>query len=138
MNGHPGVAVSAPQQPARRKVDRGYLGLLADLAGWQKIRASLFYKYVGLFLIIVSLALLSNGLSQIWFSYREHEASLVRIQREQAKAAADKISQFIGEIEKSDWVDDTLAVVGRYSRATSVRRSAPVASGAGDHRVFPT
>ena len=99
MNGHPGVAASAPQQPARRKVDRGYLGLLADLAGWQKIRASLFYKYVGLFLIIVSLALLSNGLSQIWFSYREHEASLVRIQREQAKAAADKISQFIGEIE---------------------------------------
>ena len=44
-------------------------------------------------------ALLSNGLFEIWFSYREHKASLIRIQREQAEAAAAKIGQFIKEIE---------------------------------------
>jgi signal transduction histidine kinase len=38
-------------------------------------------------------------LSEIWFSYQEHKASLIRIQREQAEAAAAKISQFIKEIE---------------------------------------
>ena len=43
--------------------------------------------------------LLTNGLFEIWFSYQEHKASLIRIQREQAEAAADKIGQFIKEIE---------------------------------------
>src|SRR6185295_3193032 len=76
-----------------------HLSSLAGLAGWQKFRASLFHKYVVLFLAVVSLALLTSGLSQIWFSYREHKASLIRIQHEQASAAASKISQFIREIE---------------------------------------
>src|SRR5262245_37868572 len=35
----------------------------------------------------------------MWFSYQEHKAALVRIQREQAVAAAAKIGQFIKEIE---------------------------------------
>jgi hypothetical protein len=38
-------------------------------------------------------------LSEVWFSFQEHKASLIRIQREQAEAAAAKISQFIKEIE---------------------------------------
>jgi signal transduction histidine kinase len=78
---------------------RQYLSSLPGLAGLQKFRASLFHKYVVLFLAVVSLALLTSGLSQIWFSYREHKASLIRIQHEQASAAANKISQFIREIE---------------------------------------
>ena len=78
---------------------RKLLSSLPGLAGLQKFRASLFHKYVVLFLAVVSLALLTSGLSQIWFSYREHKASLIRIQREQATAAASKISQFIREIE---------------------------------------
>jgi signal transduction histidine kinase/CheY-like chemotaxis protein len=78
---------------------REHLSSLPGLAGWQKFRASLFHKYVVLFLAVVSLALLTSGLSQIWFSYREHKASLIRIQHEQAGAAASKISQFIREIE---------------------------------------
>ena len=36
---------------------------------------------------------------EIWFSYQEHKASLIRIQHEQAEAAAAKIGQFIKEIE---------------------------------------
>src|SRR3989440_12528238 len=64
-----------------------------------KRRGRLFRKYVALFLAVVCVALLTNGLSEIWFSYQEHKASLIRIQREQAEAAAAKISQFIKEIE---------------------------------------
>jgi signal transduction histidine kinase len=68
------------------------------LRSWQ-IGGALFRKYVALFLAVVCVALLSNGLFEIYFSYGEHKASLIRIQREQAEAAAAKISQFIKEIE---------------------------------------
>jgi signal transduction histidine kinase len=68
-------------------------------AGKTRARGRLFRKYVGLFLAVVCVALLTNGLSEIWFSYQEHKASLIRIQREQAEAAAAKIGQFIKEIE---------------------------------------
>jgi hypothetical protein len=64
-----------------------------------KSRGRLFRKYVALILAVVCLALLANGLSELWFSYQEHKASLIRIQREQAEAAAAKIGQFIKEIE---------------------------------------
>src|SRR5437870_4330115 len=64
-----------------------------------KRRGRLFRKYVALILAVVCLALLANGLSELWFSYQEHKASLIRIQREQAEAAAAKIGQFIKEIE---------------------------------------
>ena len=54
---------------------------------------------MALFLAVVCVALLTSGLSEVWFSYQEHKASLIRIQREQAEAAAAKIGQFIKEIE---------------------------------------
>jgi cache domain-containing protein len=47
---------------------------------------------------IMFVLLLANGLSEMWFSYQEHKASLIRIQSEQADAAAAKIGQFINEI----------------------------------------
>src|SRR5262245_17916736 len=62
-------------------------------------RSRLLRKYVLLFVGIVSAALVANGLFDIWFSYREQKALLIRIQREQADAAAAKIGQFIKEIE---------------------------------------
>jgi len=71
----------------------------AALATPRKVLGGLFRKYVVLFVAVVSIALLANGLLEIWFSYQEHRASLVRIQREQAQAAAAKIGQFIREIE---------------------------------------
>ena len=64
-----------------------------------KTRRRLFTKYVALFVAVVSIALLSNGIFDVVFYYREHKASLIRIQREQAEAAAAKIGQFIKEIE---------------------------------------
>jgi signal transduction histidine kinase len=64
-----------------------------------KTRRRLFSKYVALFVAVVCIALLSNGAFDVYFYYNEHKASLIRIQREQAEAAAAKIGQFIKEIE---------------------------------------
>src|SRR5689334_3421638 len=63
------------------------------------IRTRLFTKYVALFVAVVAIALLSNGIFEVFFYYREHKIALIRIQHEQAEAAAAKISQFIKEIE---------------------------------------
>jgi signal transduction histidine kinase len=63
------------------------------------VRARLFRKYVALFVTTVCVVLLANGLLDIWFSYQDHKAYLIRIQREQAEAAASKIGQFVKEIE---------------------------------------
>src|SRR5262245_126076 len=64
-----------------------------------KLRGRLFAKYVALFVAVVFVALLTNVLFQVWFSYQEHKRSLIQIQREQAEAAAGKIAQFVKEIE---------------------------------------
>ena len=64
-----------------------------------RTRSRLFTKYVALFVAVVGVALLANGIFEVFFYYREHKASLIRIQHEQAVAAAAKISQFIMEIE---------------------------------------
>src|SRR6201996_2154309 len=73
-------------------------GPVAGPAG-AKSRSRLFTKYVALFVAVVGVALLSNGIFEVFFYYREHKAALIRIQHEQAEAAAAKISQFIKEIE---------------------------------------
>jgi signal transduction histidine kinase/CheY-like chemotaxis protein len=77
--------------------------------------SGLFLKYVVMFVAIVILALAINGASDIWFSYHEQQALLVRIQREQVKSAVDKISQFLNEITAGlswetqlSWSDTTL------------------------------
>jgi signal transduction histidine kinase len=62
-------------------------------------RGRLFRKYVALFLVVMGLALIPKGLLDIWFSYQEQKTLLVRIQSEQAKSAAEKIGQFVREIE---------------------------------------
>ena len=64
-----------------------------------KFRSRLFTKYVALFVAVVAVALISNGIFEVFFYYREHKAALIRIQHEQAEAAAAKIGQFIKEIE---------------------------------------
>jgi signal transduction histidine kinase len=64
-----------------------------------KTRGRLFRKYVALFVAVVFVALLGNGLFEIWFSYQDHEASLLRIEGEQAQSAAAKIDGFVKEIQ---------------------------------------
>jgi hypothetical protein len=80
------AGVDAPQQAAPE-------------ASVAKTRRRLFTKYVALFVAVVCIALVSNGVFDVFFYYQEHKASLIRIQREQAEAAAAKIGQFIKEIE---------------------------------------
>src|SRR5262245_20779140 len=77
----------------------GVLSRLAQATPWRQINGPLFRKYVALFLAVVAVVLLTNVLFEIGFSYQEHKASLIRIQREQAEAAATKIGQFVKEIE---------------------------------------
>jgi signal transduction histidine kinase len=81
----------------------------------QRFRGRLFGKYVALVVAVVCVALLANGSFEIWFLYHEHKASQVRIQSEQAEAAAAKIGQFVTEIEAQlgwttqlPWVASTL------------------------------
>ena len=62
-------------------------------------RGRLFRKYVALFAAVVAVGLLANGLIEIWFSYQEQRTALVRMQGAQAEGAAEKISEFIREIE---------------------------------------
>ena len=89
-----------------------------DAPARSKIRSRLFLKYTGLFVAVVCLALLVNGVFEIWGSYRENKESLIRIQHEQAEAAAAKIGQFIKEIESQvGWTTQLL-----WSAATTEQR----------------
>jgi signal transduction histidine kinase len=86
-----------------------------------KPRGRLFLKYVVLFVTLVSGALVTSGLVEIYFSYGENKTALARIQREKAQAAASKIEQFIKEIERQiGWT--TTAQWGARSMALDQRR----------------
>ncbi|HET9314426.1 MAG TPA: HAMP domain-containing histidine kinase, partial [Vicinamibacteria bacterium] len=63
-------------------------------------RGRLFWKYVVLFVALVSGVLLASGLVELYFSYQEHKAALVALQREKAAAAANRIEQFLHEVER--------------------------------------
>jgi signal transduction histidine kinase len=63
-------------------------------------RRRLFAKYALALVGLVSLVLLVNGLLNVWFSYDEAKDAAIRLQREKADAAAQRIEEFIAEIEK--------------------------------------
>src|SRR5436853_3472835 len=90
-----------PDTPEGRTLTASPVADAAPAAGpaRKKVRSRLFIKYVALFVAVVGVALLTNGIFEVFFYYREHKAALIRVQREQAEAAAAKISQFIKEIE---------------------------------------
>ena len=98
----------------------------------------MFLKYVVLFFAVVLVALITNGAFEVWFSYQEYKSSLIRIQREQAEAAAAKIGQFVREIEAQvGWTTQLPWSAGARGAAT-FRRSAAPTPGSGDHRALPT
>jgi signal transduction histidine kinase/CheY-like chemotaxis protein len=103
------------QRPGPMGRMAGRLGKAGPAVGTSILRSRLFIKYVALLVAVVVLALLANGAFEIWFSYQEHKASLIGIQREQAEGAASKIEQFITEINSQvgwttqlPWSDSTL------------------------------
>src|SRR6516165_5535017 len=63
-------------------------------------RRRLFAKYALALVGLVSLVLLVNGLLAVWFSYSEARDAAIRLQREKADAAAQRIEEFIAEIER--------------------------------------
>jgi signal transduction histidine kinase len=64
-----------------------------------RLRSPLFRKYVVFIVAVVCVALLINGSLDIWFSYQESMNALVRIQHRQAEDAANKVTQFVKDIE---------------------------------------
>src|SRR6516162_8163442 len=63
-------------------------------------RRRLFAKYAAALVGLVSLVLLINGSLNVWFSYGEAKDAAIRLQREKAEATAQRIEEFIAEIEK--------------------------------------
>jgi signal transduction histidine kinase len=64
-----------------------------------RARGRLFRKYVVTIVVLVSGALLTSGIIELYFSYQENKAALIGVQREKAIGAASKIEAFIKEIE---------------------------------------
>jgi len=63
-------------------------------------RGRLFVKYVVSLVGLVAVLLIGNGALDVWFSYNEAKQTLVRIQQEKAEAAAQRIAEFVDEIER--------------------------------------
>ncbi len=63
-------------------------------------RGGLFAKYFLSLVGIVTFVLLINGVLDMWFSYGAAKDALGRLQQEKANGAADKVGQFINEIER--------------------------------------
>jgi signal transduction histidine kinase len=78
----PGAA-DAGAAPARRPLRRG-----------------LFRKYMLALVGLVAVALLVNAGVEFWFSYRESKTALLALQQEKADAAAQRIGEFVTEIQR--------------------------------------
>ena len=74
------------------------LAVAPDVVSVPALRSRLFRKYATLFVLAIGITLLTSGLVDMWTSYRNHTAWLIRIQRAQAEAAAAKIGQFVEQI----------------------------------------
>ena len=68
-------------------------------------RGGLFLKYAVPLVLLVSGALVVSALVEIYFSYQENKAALSQIQREKALAAAQRIEQFVRELEHQLAID---------------------------------
>ena len=69
-----------------------------------RVRHPLFRKYVVIFFGLVSGVLIASGAMEIYFSYQENKATLVRVQGEKAETAATRIEEFIhGIVTEIAW-----------------------------------
>ena len=62
-------------------------------------RLSLAQKLALAFVALVALVLLINGALSMWLTYDQAKHAAVRVQQEKAQAAAERVEQFITEIE---------------------------------------
>lgn len=68
-------------------------------AGSHRAYRSLFWKYFAAIGGSVLLALPATATAWAWLTFRDHKGTVERLQQEQARAAADKIGEFIRLIE---------------------------------------
>jgi signal transduction histidine kinase len=59
----------------------------------------LFRKYVVVLLVLVGGVLMASSLVELYFSYRETQRGIVRVERANAAAAASRIEQFFRDVE---------------------------------------
>ena len=60
----------------------------------------LFRKYVVVLLLLVGGVLMASSLVELYFSYRQTQRAIVRVERANAVAAASRIEQFLTEVEE--------------------------------------
>ena len=65
----------------------------------ERSRGKLFRKYLAVLLLLVGGLLTAASAVEFYFSYRENQRALVKVEREKAFAAAETIERFIQEIE---------------------------------------
>ncbi len=63
-------------------------------------RGRLFRKYVVVLLVLVGGVLMASSLVELYFSYRETQLAIVRVERAKAVAAAAGIEEFLREVEQ--------------------------------------
>jgi signal transduction histidine kinase len=94
--------------------------------------AGLARRFARALVALVTVALVAHGAVNMWLSYTEATVAAVNVQREKALAAAERVAQFIGEIEsqmgwttRAEW-----ARVGleqrRYDFIRLLRQAPPV------------
>jgi GAF domain-containing protein/HAMP domain-containing protein len=66
----------------------------------RRLRMGLSVKIALAFLGLVSLLLIASGAVSMWLSYEEAKRAAVRVQQEKAQAAAERIDEFVAEIEQ--------------------------------------
>jgi signal transduction histidine kinase/CheY-like chemotaxis protein len=93
------------------------------------IGGSLFRRYV-VFFVAMSAALILSGSFSVWVSYREQRMLLLDTQREQAKSAAEKISQFVSDIEhqiawSTDFSENDASLDDRHADLVRLLRREP-------------
>jgi signal transduction histidine kinase/HAMP domain-containing protein len=64
-----------------------------------RVRGTLFRKYVLVFVTVIGSMLIVRGLIELFISYRDNKAAIVRLQKEKAATAALRIEHFIREIQ---------------------------------------
>ncbi|HKO08046.1 MAG TPA: GAF domain-containing protein [Alphaproteobacteria bacterium] len=66
----------------------------------RRLRLSLFVKYAALIVGLVIAVLVINGALDLWFTYQDKKQELIDLQKEKAGAAAQRIEEFVTEIEQ--------------------------------------
>src|SRR5262245_66260203 len=80
----------------------------------------LFRRYVVVFLVLVGGVLMASSLVELYFSYRETQRAIIRVERAKAVATAARIEEFLKEIEQQ--VRETTRTASDDPDASQVRQ----------------